>query len=89
MLNHLDGLASDSPARSVVRLIEKMDGAVHHAEINKSDKINEHLEYYKELGAARSLVPTEGIVFDYDDRTLKLTGSFTPVLRILGFHRFG
>jgi len=89
VLNHLDGLATESPERSVVRLMEKMDDAVHHAEINKTNKIGEHLEEYRELGAARSLVPTEGIVFEYDNRLLKLTGSFTPVLRILGFHRFG
>jgi len=89
VLNHLEGLATESPERSVVRLMEKMDDAIAHAEINKTNDIHKHLENYNELGAARSLVPTEGVVFEYDDRMLKLTGSFTPVLRILGFHRFG
>lgn len=89
LLNHLEGLATDSPERSVVRLMEKMDDALEHAEINKTNEIYKHLEDYYELGAARSLVPTEGVVFEYDNRMLKLTGSFTPVLRILGFHRFG
>jgi len=89
VLQQLKGLATSDPEASTARIKEKMEKALNHAKINIPNGVESHIAFYEELGGPDSIAPTEGIVFEYDDRLLKITGSFTPVLRILGFHRFG
>ena len=89
ILKQLKGCTTTNPEASVTRIKEKMVKAINHAKMNVPNGIESHIQFYEELGGIESIAPVEGIVFEYDGRLLKLTGSFTPVLRILGFYRFG
>jgi len=89
VLQQLEGLTTKDPEACVNRIKEKMVKAINHAKINIPNGVESHIEFYEELGGLESIAPTEGIVFEYEGRLLKLTGSFTSQLRIIGFHRFG
>jgi hypothetical protein len=39
-------------------------------------------------GGIDSIVPLEGIVFNYGGKTYKLTGTFAPVNQLLGYFKF-
>lgn len=57
-------------------------------ESSKSEYIQKNIDEFEELGGISSLLPIEGIVFDYKGHIIKLCGSFIPILRIIGFYRF-
>ena len=38
----------------------------------------------KKAGGFKSIVPSEGVVFNYKGKTYKLTGTFAPINQILG-----
>lgn len=42
----------------------------------------------KDIGGFEAIVPTEGIVFKYNDKLYKLTGAFAPINQILGYLKF-
>jgi len=86
ILKHLGGLVTRSKEVAVSNLSEKLHDAIANV---SSVGLEKHLVLLNELGINNSVVPTEGIVFEFDDQLYKLTGSFTPILRIIGTHRFG
>lgn len=103
VLKNLEGLATMDSDKATKSIQDKLSRAMDHLKhfMEKKDvedveafnkKIKEmvkHLERLEKSGGIHSVVPVEGIVFQYDEKILKLTGSFTPLLRIIGFFRFG
>jgi|GEM_PF-1989705 len=103
VLKNLEGLATMDSDKATKGIQDKLNRAIDHLKhfMEKKDvedvdafnkKIKEmvkHLERLEKAGGIHSVVPVEGIVFQYDEKILKLTGSFTPLLRIIGFFRFG
>jgi len=103
VLKNLEGLATMDSDKATKGIQDKLNRAMDHLKhfMEKKDvedvdafnkKIKEmikHLERLEKAGGIHSVVPVEGIVFQYDEKILKLTGSFTPLLRIIGFFRFG
>ena len=50
--------------------------------------LKRELARLKDIGGFKAIVPTEGLVFKYNDKLYKLTGSFAPINQILGYLRF-
>lgn len=57
---------------------------------NSSDisKAYSNLQKLKSLGGLKAIVPSEGLVFTYNGKLYKLTGSFAPINQILGLFKF-
>ena len=53
------------------------------------EKVTAELERLERIGGIQSIIPTEGIVFVYKGKTMKLTGTFAAVNNLLGFIRYG
>tara|TARA_B100001939_G_scaffold8799_1_gene8008 strand:- start:1438 stop:4947 length:3510 start_codon:yes stop_codon:yes gene_type:complete len=50
----------------------------------KIQKLKLELQRLNSIGGAKKIVPNEGIVFTYNGKTFKLTGTFAPLNQILG-----
>lgn len=82
--------------KTVVNDIEKeYKNAISKFEKNKDkldDKTRNELELqikkFNDFGGTLSINPIEGIVFDFRGHTIKLSGSFIPLLRIIGWYQF-
>jgi len=51
--------------------------------------LNTQLKRIKAAGGIESIVPLEGIVFNFNGKTYKLTGVFAPINQLLGYFKFG
>lgn len=50
--------------------------------------VQQQLKRLNAIGGIESILPSEGIVFTYNNKLYKLTGAFAPVNRILGYLKF-
>lgn len=87
------GLLNGSKSDSVVkRLQSEMKDVVADVKANGStesqEKLIKQLNRLENLGGENSINSTEGIVFRYKDKLMKLTGSFAPLNQILGSIKF-
>lgn len=58
-------------------------------DVAQIDKVIGELERLDRIGGIDSIIPTEGIVFVYKGKTMKLTGTFAAVNTLLGIIRYG
>jgi hypothetical protein len=58
-------------------------------DIERIKKVEAELERLDRIGGIASILPTEGIVFRYKGKTIKLTGTFAAINQLMGFIRFG
>lgn len=58
-------------------------------DVAQIDKVMSELERLDRIGGIESIIPTEGIVFVYKGKTMKLTGTFAAVNTLLGIIRYG
>ena len=47
------------------------------------------LERLERIGGVESIIPTEGIVFVYKGKTMKLTGTFAAINQLMGIIKYG
>jgi len=57
--------------------------------ISDIEKVTKELERLERIGGIESIIPTEGIVFRYKGKTIKLTGTFAAVNQLMGFIKYG
>lgn len=92
LLNNIDTFISANPDNSVQQLRKAI--AQQIASIRKSKDVSSVeqmmgiLKKIEALGGFDNLVPSEGIVFRYNDKLYKLTGLFAPVNQLMGIGRF-
>jgi len=103
VLNNLKGLASSDPLESSQKIKAKVEKAIQKLKeeskkIDSSDPesaekiakfLGTQLERLEKSGGIDLIAPTEGIVFEYKDNLLKLTGNFGPINQLIGFLKFG
>lgn len=102
ILNNLEGLASSDPDETTRKIQEKVNEAINKLnyvvknEPENSEKINKiseflgkQLERLEESGGIDYIAPTEGVVFEYKGKLLKLTGNFGPVNQLVGYLKYG
>jgi hypothetical protein len=52
-------------------------------------KVMSELERLNRIGGIESIIPTEGIVFVYKGKTMKLTGTFAAINQLMGIIKYG
>lgn len=52
-------------------------------------KVMAELERLERIGGVESIIPTEGIVFVYKGKTMKLTGTFAAINQLMGIIKYG
>lgn len=57
--------------------------------VSDIEKVAKELERLERIGGIESIIPTEGIVFRYKGKTMKLTGTFAAVNQLMGFIKYG
>lgn len=57
--------------------------------VSDIEKVAKELERLDRIGGIESIIPTEGIVFRYKGKTMKLTGTFAAVNQLMGFIKYG
>ena len=53
------------------------------------NKVISELERLDRIGGIESIIPTEGIVFVYKGKTMKLTGTFAAINQLMGIIKYG
>lgn len=80
-----------SNKEEVERIRGQVANAIKQIETSDSDEVHQFLG--KQLSKLKDIknvsTAVEGIVFQYDGVTYKLTGNFAPINQILGFFRYG
>ena len=91
VLKSISGLANAGHEKDVIKKLKREAADIKYA-IENSDDENSKMKLEQSLArlssANNELNATEGIVFNYQGRTLKLTGSFAPLNQLFGL-KFG
>ena len=99
VLKNIENLVTINPDQSVRKIKADLKNAVQQiktaaATPDYADSkaairfLKRELERIKEIGGMSSIVPTEGLVFTYNGKLYKLTGSFSPINQIIGYLKF-
>ena len=87
ILRSMNDLLVVSPNEAAGELRKKLSKAIitlsQSKDIKKLTVFKKYLERLNAIGGVDGIVPSEGIVFTYNDNLYKLTGTFTPMHRIL------
>jgi len=91
MLNIKDYLTV-SPSSAVSSIRRELAGLISTAKVSNDPKVLQslsvNLKKIKAIGGFKTILPTEGIVFNYKGRLIKLTGSFAPINQLLGLFKY-
>lgn len=60
-----------------------------NGDLTQVQKIESELNRLETIGGIESIVPTEGIVFKYKGKTMKLTGTFAAINQLMGIIKYG
>ena len=52
-------------------------------------KVEAELERLNRIGGIESIIPTEGLVFKYNGKIYKLTGTFAAINQLMGIIKYG
>ena len=92
IMKNVSGWLAASPDSTVQRVKKQLDGAIKNVrsggDLKKLNTLKLQLDKLKSIGGLDSIVPSEGIVFKYNGKTFKLTGSFAPINQITGLMTF-
>jgi hypothetical protein len=58
-------------------------------DVKQIEKVVSELERLERIGGIESIIPTEGIVFIYKGKTMKLTGTFAAINQLMGIIKYG
>lgn len=93
VLKNLEHYLSASPEETVNTLrkdiaskISQVSGSKNPDDMKKMRAIIKRID---SVGGMNKIVPTEGIVFGYNGKTYKITGTFAPLTQLLGIGKFG
>lgn len=92
VLRNLNDIASSNPEEAKKSIITKAETGINKLKEYRGEKFkNLEVQYKRFLkaGGASSIVPIEGIVFEFESKLFKLTGTYLPILKIISFFRFG
>ena len=98
-LKNIENLVALSPDESVRQIksdlktaIQQIKAAAASPDTADDDAalkfLKRELGRLNDIGGFKAIVPTEGLVFKYNDKLYKLTGAFAPINQILGYLKF-
>jgi len=92
IMKNVSGWLAASPDATVARVKKQLDAAIKDVrsgkDLKKLNTLKLQLDKLKAIGGLDAIVPSEGIVFKYNGKTFKLTGSFAPINQITGLMTF-
>jgi hypothetical protein len=96
-LQNVKNLVAMNPNDSVNQIKDELNTAIDQikatATSQNPDKnalsfLSRELSRLNDIGGFKAIVPSEGIVFKYNNKLYKLTGAFAPINQILGYLKF-
>jgi len=92
IMKNVSGWLAASPDATVARVKKQLDAAIKDVrqgkDLKKLNTLKLQLDKLKAIGGLDAIVPSEGIVFKYNGKTFKLTGSFASINQITGLMTF-
>jgi hypothetical protein len=92
IIKNASGFLALNPEKETDRIKKELESAVKKVRSSGNEKevnkLEQNFRKLEAIGGFESVVPTEGIVFQYKGKTYKLTGSFAPVNQILGIIKY-
>ena len=103
VLQNLSGISSTNPTKTSETIkkkaedvIQKIKEFVEKEDVESQEDFDKKVKYLEtqlkrleQSGGLDGVAPVEGIVFEYNGRLFKLTGSYLPILKMISFFRFG
>ena len=81
------------PEKTTQKIRKDVEDAIqtlsNSTDIEDLKVLKTQLSRIKAAGGLDSIVPLEGIVFNFNGKTYKLTGAFAPINQLLGYFKFG
>ena len=71
------------------QLKDEAEAVRKSGDVSDIEKVTKELERLDRIGGIESIIPTEGIVFVYNGKVMKLTGTFAAVNQLMGFIKYG
>jgi hypothetical protein len=93
ILKNASNFVAANPAAEMQRLQKQLNDEAEavrkSGNVSDIEKVAKELERLERIGGIESIIPTEGIVFRYKGKTMKLTGTFAAVNQLMGFIKYG
>ena len=95
VLKNLENIVSVNPDKAAKEIKANLNQAIDDIKTagdtgntDALDFLKRELTRLKDIGGMNAILPTEGIVFKYNNKLYKLTGAFAPINQILGYLKF-
>jgi len=92
VLSFMTSVLTVNPDAAKQQMVGRLETAINSiratGDAKNLDKLEIELARIEALGGFDKIVPNEGIVFNYNGNTFKLTGAFAPLNQILGIFTF-
>lgn len=93
ILKNASNFVAASPDAEMQRLQKQLkdeaEAVRKSGNVSDIEKVAKELERLERIGGIESIIPTEGIVFVYKGKVMKLTGTFAAVNQLMGFIKYG
>ena len=93
VLMNASNFVAANPELEKTKLHDKIRKAAKDVKLNGNlaqvSKIEAELQRLEGIGGIESIVPTEGIVFKYKGKIMKLTGTFAAINQLMGIIKYG
>jgi len=93
ILKNASNFVAANPAAEMQRLHTQIrteaDKVKKGGDVKQIEKVISELERLERIGGIESIIPTEGIVFIYKGKTMKLTGTFAAINQLMGIIKYG
>lgn len=93
ILKNASNFVAANPEKEMQRLHNQIkaeaDKIKKGGSVAQIEKVMKELARLDRIGGIESIIPTEGIVFVYKGKTMKLTGTFAAINQLMGIIRFG
>lgn len=93
VLKNVSDVMALNPEKTTQKIRKDVQNAIQtlssSTDVNDLKVLKTQLARIKAAGGMDSIVPLEGIVFNFNGKSYKLTGAFAPVNQLLGYFKFG
>ena len=92
ILKNASDFIAANPATEMQRLHKQIKQAAEDVKkgdnLAQIDKVMSELERLDRIGGIESIIPTEGVVFIYKGKTMKLTGTYAAINQLMGVIKY-
>lgn len=92
VLENISTFLTVNPSQASMKIKNDLDNTIKDIQnsnnVNMLNKLNFELNRLNSIGGINKIVPTEGILFTYNNKIYKLTGKFAVINQILGIQKY-